>query len=124
MASGQRVLVVDESSEMADVLQAVLEPRGVRVERARSSAMGPRATIDPANDSIRLSVVVVDEESTANRAAGCDQWHNVPKVVIGTASIPADSPAPGSAPQRHLRKPFQYAELVRAIETLIAADVD
>jgi CheY-like chemotaxis protein len=116
VASGQYVLVVDEYSEMADVLQAVLEPRGVRVERALAATTPADCSTEA--PAMRLSVVVVDEETAAGRGVAPLEWRDVPKVVIGKVSMPAREP--GAVPERYLRKPFHYADLVHAIETLIA----
>jgi CheY-like chemotaxis protein len=121
VASGQRVLVVDEYSEMADVLQAVLEPRGVRVERALAAPTTLADSSSASPPSVRLSVVVVDEETAAGRGAAPQEWRHVPKVLIGTVSMAVGSPEAGTAPERYLRKPFHYADLVHAIEALIAA---
>ncbi len=38
MTSGQKVVIIDGAPETAEVLQAVFEPRGHRVERIRSHA--------------------------------------------------------------------------------------
>lgn len=118
MTSGQCVLVVDELTETADVLRAVLEPRGVRVEQARRPRPGAET-----EQLVKLSVVVVDEETAAVRGIDRREWPHVPRVLIGSMAV---SPAPAcgdpvdaSAPQRYLRKPFQYADLLSAIEALI-----
>lgn len=120
MASGQRVLVVDEYSETADVLQAVLEPRGVRVERAITSVRNSPEPNNQPGHVAQLSVVVVDEDTAAVRGVSQEAWRNVPKIVIGTVSMPASEPGTDGAPEHYLRKPFHYADLIRAIESLIA----
>ncbi|HTI51099.1 MAG TPA: hypothetical protein VL475_09110 [Planctomycetaceae bacterium] len=123
MTSGRCVLVVDELTETADVLRAVLEPRGVRVEQAHRPGSGT-----PTEQTVPLSVVVVDEETAAVRGIGCREWPQVPRVLIGSLAVsPAPSsgdPADTSVPQRYLRKPFQYADLLRAIEALIVERAD
>lgn len=117
MASGQRVLVVGRQSETVDVLRAVLEPRGVSVEQAR-----PQASPGPLpRSATELSLVVVDEEAAAIEGAARHRWQHVPKVIIGTIPLPAQSPDGAGAPERYLHKPYHYADLLRAIESLIGA---
>jgi DNA-binding response OmpR family regulator len=117
--------VVDELTETADVLRAVLEPRGVRVEQASR----PRPGI-AAGERVPLSVVVVDEETAQVRGIDRREWPDVPRVLIGSVAV-ASAPAAacgeaacGDAPQRYLSKPFQYADLLRAIEALIAGSAE
>ena len=118
MADPERVLVVDGIADTADVLQAVLEPRGLIVNRV--SRLDEREITAAAGQP---AVLVLDADAL-HRAAAPD-WiarRGVPQVIIGTWHDPAatgeDS---GSAPRRrYLQKPFQFAELVRAIESLIA----
>lgn len=119
VASGQRVLVVDESSDTAEVLKAVLEPRGMRVDRA-FRAVGSGAH-HPSAPPAGLSLVVLDEESIASGAVDPQGWGDVPRIIIGRISIPSPQSPGKGAPERHLQKPFHYAELVRAIDSLIDA---
>jgi DNA-binding response OmpR family regulator len=106
---------VDDVSDTADVLQAVLEPRGVTVNRVR------RRELDkPAANGNRPAVLILDAESLSGaRPVICGGWRNVPQVIIGTVQVTEDSSDPTVA-RRFLRKPFQFAELVQAIESLIA----
>ncbi|MSR58677.1 MAG: hypothetical protein EXS05_13660 [Planctomycetaceae bacterium] len=119
MVTGYRLLVVDQFTETTDVLRAVLEPRGVAVERS-----GSLATISDSASSPRISLIVVDEDSAARQGAGNNQWGNVPRIVIGTMGRPGGGTAEVNAAagtcERRLRKPFQYADLLREIESLIA----
>lgn len=112
MENGRRVLVVDELTETADVLRAVLEPRGVRVDE---SMRQPAPTHSPALD--RISVVVVDEETAEYRGVDRSNWGDAPRVIIGTVRLPVDSD--GHPRERFLQKPFHYADLIREIESLI-----
>ncbi len=118
MTSGQCVLVVDRMTETADVLRAVLEPRGVRVEEPEPGAAAP---LD--RPTVNLSVVVVDEETAQVRGIDGHEWRHVPRVVIGSMSLP-DAPreeqASDGVRERRLSKPYHYADLLRAIEALIA----
>jgi CheY-like chemotaxis protein len=114
VTNGQRVLVIDEVSDTEEVLRAVLERRGVQVDRWRS----PHPTGLPAEPA--PDVVVIDL-GRAHPTPG-SPWQNVPQVIIGTAAV-ADTGENTPSPARHyLRKPFHYAELVQAVERLIARD--
>lgn len=108
MANPERVLVVDGISETAEVLRAVLEPRGLQVERVRGHRL------QDVENRRSPSVVILHEESAP--AAG--RWPGVPRVIIGSCQPGEDgAPANGS---RRLAGPFQYPELIAAIEDLLA----
>jgi DNA-binding response OmpR family regulator len=115
------VLVVDEIPDTAEVLEAVLASRGLTVNRVRhlDSALPPTLANRPA-------LIVVDVESCASpNARTCDDWQNVPQVIIGTMQAPEaadDVPHGGTPERRYLQKPFQFADLIQAIDALIAAD--
>jgi len=120
LSNRERILVVDEVSDTAEVLQAVLEPRGLTVNRVRrlDSAIA-------AGDASRPAVVVLNVESTDSRGSSeWKDWQDVPLVIIGTARL-AVAASNGSAEcmpatRRILQKPFQFAELIAAIEAMIA----
>jgi DNA-binding response OmpR family regulator len=113
-----RVLVVDEISDTADVLQAVLEPRGMTVNRVSRWCETDGICDD------RPAVVVLDAEAfpvaaSASRGA----WQKIPQVIIGMIRPVASAPGvdqSSDAQRRYLQKPFHFAELVQAIEALIA----
>lgn len=125
MSNRERVLVIDEISDTAEVLQAVLEPRGLAVNRVRRFDPSRYATIDS-----RPTIVVFDAESsgteslaTAN-ATTWGGWTNIPQVIIGTvkgSDSDTGKPTAGTARRHYLQKPFQYSELIQAIELLIAS---
>jgi DNA-binding response OmpR family regulator len=108
---------VDGVSDTAEVLQAVLEPRGLTVNRVRRLEL---AAAD-AGES-RPSVLILDAEAfdDANPATRGD-WQTVPQVIIGTLRV-AEEPSQPFAPRRILRKPFHFAELVQAVESLIGRE--
>jgi len=113
VASGQCVLVVDGLAETAQVLKAVLEPRGLRVERIRGHQ---DATEDCARPRPHLLVLHADDVSLARPRGGV--WGDIPCVVIGSASVRDDESADHRA--HYLQKPFCYRELIQAIEDLLA----
>jgi DNA-binding response OmpR family regulator len=111
--TGQRVLVVDGLSETGEVLKAVLEPRGLVVDRIR----GHRR----AGAGAAPQIVVIDRDDGTADDAHDRRWADVPRVVIGSADMPDgwDPRQAGAAGQHYLQKPFEYGELVSAIEHLL-----
>ena len=114
MSQPERVLVVDETSDTAEVLQAVLKPRGLFVNRIRPLE-GPEVC-----SSNPPAVLVLDADSVETTAAGWAGFEHVPQVIIGTWQVPESAGETSSASRRYLQKPFQYAELIQAVEALIA----
>lgn len=109
MGTGQRVLVVDGPTETEEVLRAVLEPRGLEVNRVRAhlpSEAGPSA-----------HVVVLHEDDLLD--AGDEAWRDVPRVIIGSAPLPESVPEGSDRQEQYLQKPYHYGELIRAIEKLL-----
>lgn len=113
MVHGQRVLVVDGMHEIQEVLETVLAPRGLRVDWVRThvqSIQGERAD--------QPDILVIDAEASPLASAGANRvWNNVPQVILGSdnANLKAN------ARHAHLSKPFQFPELIRAIERLLPA---
>lgn len=110
MSHGQRVLVVDGVSEIRDVLEAVLAPRGLQVEWMRGSVQS-HSTPD------RPDIIVIDAEAVPVDTPRTT-WEGVPQVIIGTRPRSA---AAGDRCHQYLPKPFQYGELIEAIERLLPA---
>ena len=117
MSHRERVLVVDDVSDTADVLRAVLEPRGLSINRVRRIGRSGETI-----DSLPPAVLVLDVESLDGAAPlEISGWRSVPQVIIGTVrSGPGAQQLSDDAGRRYLQKPFQFAELVQAIESLIA----
>jgi CheY-like chemotaxis protein len=114
--AAQRVLVVDGLAETEAVLRAVLEPRGLEVDRVRGAGAGAFASKCPP------SVVVLHLEDGPAQIPPPHGWQDVPRILIG-ATHAADRPRP-PADEHYLEKPFQYGELIRTIERLLAAAAD
>lgn len=114
MASSQRIVVVGGLSETEQVLKAVLEPRGVHVERIRDGEFGAaQSSVVPP----RLVVYHDDDEYSAPTRVCLERWEEVPHVIIGSAEV--DSSAAASQNGQFLQNPFQYRELIQAIEHLL-----
>jgi CheY-like chemotaxis protein len=118
VAQGQRVLVVDGLSETEEVLRAVLEPRGLQVDRIRAN----RAPDFAPKRRPSVVVVHVDDAPSVDSAGEC--WPDVPRILIGATRSPG-RPQNGHGNKSHgdhyLEKPFHYGELIRAIERALAA---
>ncbi len=120
MSNRECVVVVDEIPDTAEVLEAVLASRGLTVNRVRHLDAAHPLTL--AN---RPALIVVDVESCSSPdTRTCDGWQNVPQVIIGTMQAPeaADDVHGATPDRRYLQKPFQFAELIQAIEALIGDD--
>jgi CheY-like chemotaxis protein len=101
------ILVVGGLAETTEVLRSVFEPRGHAVNRVRQSQL-------PGESAPR---VVVWHASESDDGAAADRFAGVPRVVIGRARITEASSA-----ARRLTQPFEYRELLNAIEALLSDD--
>ena len=106
----RRVLVIGGASDTDTVLKAVLEPRGTRVERRRSHCAAVRGEVRSLP-----RVVVIDIDAEPDAASAMWQWPSSGRVLIGSQEPPAIAKT-----ERFLAKPFQFPELVRVIEDLLA----
>jgi CheY-like chemotaxis protein len=100
------VLVIDGSTDTDAVLRAVLEPRGARVRRTRSH-------LPNANAAPRPDVVVIDLDHATDAAAR--DWASTPQVLLSSQQVTLTD-----ANSRFLEKPFDFPELIRAVEDLLA----
>jgi hypothetical protein len=98
------VVVVDGLRETAEVLQAVFEPRGMRVCRHSSAANLTDSAADGA------CVLVLHEDLPANPAG--------PRVLVGRIMPGSSSYA---AQCRSLPLPFNYGDLIAAIDAAVEA---
>ncbi|HUE12529.1 MAG TPA: hypothetical protein VMR25_00070 [Planctomycetaceae bacterium] len=117
MTLAQRVLVVDGLAETEEVLRAVLEPKGLEVDRIRGAGTGEFASGNLAAKR-RPSLVVLHVEDGPDQIPTSDGWQNVPRILIGATKAPGHSRR--AAVEHYLEKPFQYGELIRTIERLLA----
>jgi DNA-binding response OmpR family regulator len=113
----QRVLVVDGLSETEEVLRAVLGPKGLEVDRIRGADTGELGRGRLAAKR-KPSIVVVHVEDGPAQIPNADGWQNVPRIVIGATGV--TGPSRLAAREHYLEKPFQYGELIRTIERLLA----
>ena len=108
MNSAPHVLVIDGTSDTEAVLKAVLEPRGTHVERTRGTVV--RQRVDEMS-SPHVVVIDLDDESADATASCFGESH---RILIGSVKTAVDEG------DRFLSKPFQYPELLRTIEDLLA----
>ena len=112
MTNSPRVLVIDGQPETEEVLKAVLEPRGYQIDL--QSRMTSEKDV---NLQQKPHLVVLHEEpSTISCKRQQHSFQDVPRVIIG--SISNSNYSDQSAEQR-LSQPFQYSELIQAIERLL-----
>lgn len=113
MENGQRVLVIDGLSETEQVLRAVFGPQGAQVDRIRRSGIDSRLNERrPAPD-----VVVIHQGANTRDSQTSFAWPSIPQVVIGSAEILQKDE---SSPERHyLQEPFDYGELIDAVQRLL-----
>lgn len=116
MTNGQRVLVVDGLAETEEVLKAVLEPQGLEVNRIRTHFAPTAPAAEPPH------LVILHEESHVTSSDSSDSWKDIPRVVIGSASLPKTaSPQPCHRErEQYLAQPFQYRDLIQAVVHLLA----
>lgn len=112
VVNGQHVVVFDGLNETEQVLKAILEPRGCRVNRIRKQHPG-----DVTSGQEVPSIVVVHDDDSNESTTNQMGWNKVPKIVIGTVKHTQVSKADQST--RFLVQPFQYAELIDSIESLL-----
>lgn len=113
MVTGQHIVVFDGLNETEEVLKAVLEPQGCRVNRLRK-----QNTNEVSNYQKTPSIIIVHDDDANDSTTNQLGWNEVPKVVIG--SVKASKPVDTSVSTRFLVQPFQYAELIDSIESLLS----
>ena len=84
---------------------------------AAVSGFGAGSQISPA--TLNTLLAAQSQSSTGAASTGAsDAWQDVPRIVIGaTKEASSSRPAPA---EHFLEKPFQYGELIRTIERLLA----
>jgi hypothetical protein len=111
------VLVIDGLVETEQVLKAVLEPRGLRINRIRC--------LDPDRSAVEHplpSVVVMHSDGSAPESADLPTWRGVPHVFIHSnqAGVAADAARRDCV----LQQPFHYPELIDTIERILTEHSD
>lgn len=107
VSTSSSILVVDGTSETTAVLKAVFEPQGHTVQRVHRSQLS-------ADSPSRPSVVVWHAHDSQDATAA--PFGDVPHVVIGRVKV-----ANSCRAVRQFSQPFEYGELLRAVESLLCA---
>ena len=97
--------------ETEQVLKAVLEPRGLQVNRVRGDD-----NAEAESDLTPPHVIVIHADESLPDSGRVENWGDVPRVIIGSAEFPGRAAADG---RHYLTKPFQYRELIQVIERLL-----
>jgi len=115
VALSGRILLVNGQTETEEVLRAVLGPKGMTVE-----SVDERQDHTQNADQPQPNVIVLHQEEPAQAATNRMQnWNNVPRVVIGAARI--NSGRDMTDRQQYLQAPFQYGDLIQAVENLLTS---
>jgi DNA-binding response OmpR family regulator len=113
---GVRVLVVEDTWQVAKALETALEHLGMRVS-------GPAATIADARKLVaaqKPTIAVVDMNLKREMAGSLiDELHEqgVPVLVVSGYAVP---PAPAAKVAAILQKPFSETELLTALQAAVA----
>jgi DNA-binding response OmpR family regulator len=109
------VLVVDDDNDIRDLVQAVLEMHGYRVDQAASaSALRIRAGAPPALILLDLMMPVVDGYEIGRRLRADPATAPIP-IVIMSAGTRAAAAATELRAEGYLAKPFDLARLVATV---------
>lgn len=118
MPSAQSVLIVDRLSETREVLRTVFERRGLRIYEAAEQTEGWKLARQHHPDLIVMDVeeenASRDSESSTPEAEG--SIGKVPLVLLGSAR----QREPADTGKVYVSKPFQYVDLIRRIESILA----
>lgn len=113
VVNGQRVLVIDGMHEIQEVLHAVLAPRGMQVDWVRSHVQQV-----PGEAAGRPDILIIDAAALPIHKSGKNrEWRGVPQVILGADE--AASTADADSQHTYLNTPFQFPDLIRAIERLL-----
>lgn len=111
------VLVVDRSEETREVLQTVLERRGLRILAARGATAGLRLARQHRPDLIVLDLELDDSgpENLSARFADQSRSHRVGLLMLGGLGGDRRGLPDGES----VAKPYHYGPLLRKIEQLL-----
>lgn len=113
---GNSILVVEGLSETTEVLRAVFEPRGHAVRRVRQTQLAENSVTPP-------GVVVwhTDDPHGADMPIR-PSLSGVPRIFISKKKTCDPVSPEARTSSRQFSQPFQYRELLDAIESLLQGD--
>lgn len=114
VSTSPRVLVIDGQPDTEAVLKAVLEPRGARVDWSRQTAAAPSTQPEAPPHVV---VIDLDDQPRNSRIDGTKASGG--RILIGSHRVTM-----GRSNDLFLEKPFQFPELISAIEGLLATPVE
>lgn len=120
----REVVVVDGVPETVEVLRAILEPRGIPVRPLTQSGHEGKPSVaatphDPSDDQVYVLHLDTDRTHIPRHTpSGTTPSRAV--IVGGRLDVPA-AEGEESGRVRHLTSPFQYADLLTAIDRLMDA---
>lgn len=114
VSSGQHVLIVDGPQEIQEVLEAILAPKGLRVNWLPSHVQRVRGETPDAPDLVVIDAAAVPLHRTVQRR----DWTGVPQVILSDHDEPVGHETQTER-RAVLNKPFHFPELIRAIEQLL-----
>ena len=121
--SQRSVLIVDRSEETREVLQTVLERRGVRTLGGRPNGTGLELARRHQPDLIVLDLELDDVPAAAKTSAGsagrCKPDYQPRLILLGNLRGRQSDQRPGG---EFVAKPYHYGPLIRKIEELLATD--
>ena len=119
MPSAQSVLIVDRLGETREVLRTVLERRGLRVYEAAEQTEGWKLAREHHPDLIVIDVEDAGQSRDGEPASpeSDASMQEVPLVLLGSAR----RREPTESGNVYVSKPFQYVDLIRSIETILAS---
>jgi CheY-like chemotaxis protein len=129
---GKRILVVEDHPESLELLQMILEDEGYRVQSAETGRHAIEAvtspptdeTPDPHPDLILLDLRLPDMNGVDVVRELQENLTEVPPVVFISADPPqALKEAARSVGATSVRKPFDFDELIQAIERALLSSV-
>jgi len=110
---GQQVVLVDGPHEIQEVLEAVLAPRGLRVDWLPSHLERL-----PGENSAAPDLVVIDATAVPiHRPSQRRSWRGVPQILL--CDEPGLDTSATESQHAVFNKPFQFPELIQAIEQLL-----
>ncbi len=117
-----RILVVDDTPENVDLLDAMLSPRGYEVEGVRSGAQAlDRLAAEPRPDLVLLDIVMpeMDGYEVCRRIRATPATELLPVVMITASSAEEKLKALEAGADDFIMKPFDKAELLARVRSLV-----
>jgi CheY-like chemotaxis protein len=116
------VLVVDDEPSICDIVRKILEPKGYTVRVARHGLQALQVLSSEAVDCVIADLVMPSMDGITLAMKLHENYPNLPTVLISgqvdvkAASIQALAPLLNSDTSCLLKKPFESADLLEAVQ--------